>query len=501
VLFQNEETTRLLSLVAEGAKQWTRAELDFVKTYGQRQKPPTLDDVSILVADLYSGNQEKHLAQAIRKRFKNGADSMSGVVLNRMRHVASSDSGVYRQPPDRVLIDAATKQPVTGPLADAFAALVKKSEINSIAPEVERRAVVAQTIFVRVQWSSSVSGNDGRIKFDAFWPHDVNIVCHSSDPSNFSLCFILLARVASPDGNEWYSLWTRTPVENEFGELLSFSPWRVHSLNEKGEYTIPPDDPRTLYVDAAGNPLPLPWSVVQIGLAEGSVFVRPDNDLPKYLLDLNVDATAERLKHDILAHTPLVYAGTSLQNKSIPWGAGELVKLLDGETLTPLALDAHLADSRDMRTQLERDLAKVRGNNPNAYAAPTGAPESGIARLIAQAPHEAILDENSLKYQAWEENQIWPIALTVHDAFSGLPPFGDVAVAVAMKRPPPIEEPAAKQSRVRAEYEDGIISHAQYAVEMGRFSSVADAVAAGLSDKLGGEKVSPGIPNAFSKWG
>lgn len=492
MLFQNTETEKLNSLVVEHAKAWSKGELQFVKDYAARQKPVGLDVTSMLVADLYGGNQKKHLDLAIRDRFPNGADSMSGVLLNRMRHVAMSDSGVYRVPPERKLVDA-VGAPVTDDRLKAFSDLLEKSEIDSLAPDIERRAIAAQTVFARVQWAQS-----GRVKIDTFWPHDVGVICHRSDPSDFGLCFVLLARTSSNDGKQWFSLWTRQPNENEAGELTGFGPWHVHAINESGEYEMPPDDPRTLYADNMGNPLPLPWTVVSVGIPEGSVFVTPDVDLPQYLLDLNVDATAERLKHDLLAHTPLVYSGTSLQNREIPWGAGELIKLMDDETIAPLTLNAQLAESREMRTQLERDLAKVRGNNPNAYASPSGAPESGVARLIAQAPHEAVLDENALKFKSWEQNQLWPISLRIHDAFSGLPPFGDVKVAVSTKRPPPIEEPEAKQRRLSAEYADGIISLAQYAVDMGRYATVADAVAAGLDNTLG--KKAPAMPNAFGGW-
>lgn len=494
MLFEDAETQRLNALVADGARRWTAAELAWVRQYAATQRPHGYDDHASVVVDLYLGDSETHLRRAAAARFKNRHDLMTPVPLNRMRHIASADSGVYRLQPERRLVSRTTGEPLADDAQRRFAALVDGMEAGRVMPEVERRAII-QTVFVRPRWVKGLAGKPGRVVADMFWGRDVAVVCHPSDPGNFDLAVVVLAR-SSIGGvaakKQWWSLWVREPVE-EAGELTGFTPWRVHLVSSEGEYPIPPDDPRTLYVDAAGNPLPLPWTLVQLGHAEGSVYATPDKDLPKVVLQLNVDASVERLAADLQAFTPVVYKGNERKESDLAWGPGEVTRVGGDEDLTTLQLNPHLDALRAMRTQQEKELARIRGNNPNAYVAEASA-ESGVARLIAQAPHEAVLDENALVFRSWEEQQLWPAVLRLHDAFAGDVPFGDDAVVkVTMRRPAPIEDPEAKVRRLQAEVDAGILSQAGMAVELGRFATVEDAVKAGLDDTRG-KKPTPTSP-------
>lgn len=493
VLFDDAETKRLNDLVREGARQWSVAELEWVKGYAATQRPAGYDAHAGVVADLYLGNSDTHLRMAAAARFPNRHSMMTPVHLNRMRHVAMADSGVYRLQPHRRLVRKSTGALLDDDAQRRFSAIVTGMEMGRLAPEVERRAIAAQTLLARPRWVRQLDGKPGRFALDIYWPRDVAVVCHPSDPGNFALALIVLARTSTGGvaaKKTWYSLWVRKAIEQD-GEVTGFEPWRVHLVSSEGEYPIPPNDPRTLYVDAQGNALPLPWTVVQLGLAEGSVYVTPDVDLPKVLLQLNVDASVERLAADLQAFTPVVYAGSERKESELAWGPGELTRVGNEETLTTLQLNPHLDALRAMRTQQEKELARVRGNNPNAYVAEASA-ESGVARLIAQAPHEAVLDENALVFAAWEEQQLWPAVLRLHDAFAGDVPFGDdVAVQVTMRRPPPIEDPEAKVRRLQAEVDAGVLSVAAMAVELGRFPTVEAAVEGGLSDELGKKPATP----------
>lgn len=487
VLFDDAETRRLNDLIADGARRWSAAELQWVREYAVTQRPPGYDTHCAVVVDLYLGDSEAHLLAAAKARFENRHKMMTPVTLNRMRHVASADSGVYRVQPDRRLVSRTTGEPLPDDAQRRFAALVDGMELGRLTPEVERRAIAVQTMFVRPRWVRGVQGKPGRIVGDLFWPRDVAVVCHPKDPGNFDSAMILLARTSTggvASKKVWYSLWVREPEEQD-GEVIGYTPWRVHLVSSEGEYPIPPDDPRTLYVDAVGASLPLPWTVVQLGQAEGSVYVTPDKDLPKFLLQLNVDASAERAGADLQAFTPVWYAGSERKEAELAWGPGEFTRVGEGEVLSTLQLDPKLDQLRAMRTQQEKELARVRGNNPNAYTTEASA-ESGVARLIAQAPHEAVLDENALVFRSWEEQQLWPAVLRLHDAYSGGVPFGDDAmVRVLMKRPAPIEDPETRVRRLQAEVDAGILSLAGMAVELGRFASVEDAKGRGLSDELG----------------
>lgn len=486
MLFDDEETRRLNSLLAASAKEWSAAELRWARDYAKQHQPPGYHEWASKIADLYQGNSAAHFEVAAAKRFPKRSEMLKPFLLNRLKHVCAADSGVYRLQPLRELVRLSTGE-VLQDQAARFAQIVKDSGIVALGPEIERRAIGAQTLFVRPRWVKGFGRRRSAAVVDIFWPRDVAVVCWPADPANLDAAVLIIARVAQGGvaaASQWFAMWVREPIV-EAGELVGFSPWRVHLVSSDGRYAASPTDDATLHVDASGNPLPSPWTCIRVGVAEGSVYVDPDRDLPDFLLQLNVDAASERLSGDLQGHTPIVYAGEQLKKGEISWGPGEVTKIGDGESMTTLTMSPALEQMRATRVQFEKDLAKIRRNNPNAYVTDAAPPESGVARLIAQAPHEAVLDELEHVFRDWEEQQLWPVILALYDAHSGEPPFGDdVAVRVTMRRAPPVEEAEAKTRRLQAEVDAGIISVAQMAVELGRFGSVAEAEAKGLSNAL-----------------
>jgi hypothetical protein len=499
VLFEDSESERLGRLIAAGAREWSLEELNYAKRLAEKHQPAGYGAHQSLVADLYSGNSELHVLQRIKARFPKRSDAIKPFTLNRLKHVCASDAGVYRLQPQRVLVrkDGGA---VDQRAADALALIVRQTGIAAKAPEIERRAIGAQTLFPRLRWVRGANGRPGRMALDPFWARDVAVIAHHSDPSDMSLAVIVLARasrggVSSDEG--WWTLWVRDATEDDDG-AVTFTPWRVHLLSSSGNYQLPPDDPCTLWVDSSGAALPLPFTVVQVGLAAGSVYVEPDRDLPRFLLDLNVDDASARCVSDFQTFTPIVYKG-SRNKSSFEMGPHAFFDIGDDEDMTTLALDPKVDVMRGLTSDFERKLANTRGNNPNAYVGETGAPPSGVARLIAQAPHEAVIDELSLIFQGWEQEQLWPTAMRLWDAFSGDPVFGEAYdVVVTMRRAPPIEEPETKLRRLQGEVDAGIISPAQMAVDLGRYATVDAAVDAGISGDL---KRSPVMPPALAAVG
>lgn len=486
MLFNDEETKRLNALTAAAGRRWAAAELQWVQDIARATKPPAYDAHTANVVALYNGDSEPLLRAAAERRFKSRHDIMEPYPLNRMRQVASADSGVYTLQPHRTLVDANTGEALadTDERLQRFNTLVERMGFAGLAPEIERRTIAAQTLFVRPRWVKAI-GKPGRIQLDLFWPRDVAVICDQSDPTDFDRAVILLARTAAGSGGaEWYTLWVREATHDDAGELTGFSPWRVHMVSSQGDYAIPPEDPRTLYVDGRGQPLPLPWTIVRLGVADGSVYVTPDRDLPKFLVSLNVDASAERLALDMQATTPVVYSGSEKKAGELAWGPGDITQIGEGEQLTTLPLNPLVDQMRASRTHAARELAASRDNNPNAYVVDVGPVESGVARAISQAPHEARVAENALVFVDWEQNQLWPAVMRTFDAFSGEPSFGAVAVKVATRRAPVIEDRETKVRRLQAEVDAGIISKAQMAVDLERFDSIEEAVKAGLSNDL-----------------
>jgi hypothetical protein len=502
VLFTDTETSRLNALVSDHARAWSKGELDFVKRFAEAQKPPGYDTCTSEMAQRYRGDGEPLLRRLANIRFPNRASLLQPLPLNRARQVAAADSGVYRIPPTVTVIDPDTGTPVDADRAQAFKVLMDSARIDSLRPEVERRAIAVHTLFAKPRWVKSVgAGAGGRLKIDTFWPSDVAVVCHPSDPGNFDQAVIILARTSRAGVSTtaaWYQLWVRSYQDDDTGQPAAFDPWHVHTVSSEGEYLLPPSDPRTMFADAAGRPLPSPWTIIQMGLADGSVYVDPDKDLPLILDHLSLDASAEMLARDLQAFTPVIYAGSQRKGSELAWGPGEVTEIGDDETMTTLALDPKLQEMRDGRTAIERELATTRRNNPNAYVAAPGPAESGISRLIQEAPHEAVLDENQLVFQVWEETQLLPACVMVHDAFSGEAPIGPCRFDVKMRRPHPFEEPESRQRRLQADVDAGLITPAKMAVDLEHYDTIEDAVKAGVSNVL---KKAPAMPPGLGSFG
>ncbi len=504
MLFTDTETSRMAALIQEGARQWSKGELEFAKAFGAAQKPQGYDKHIARIAQRYRGDSAPILRELAQRRFPSRAELLQPLALNRLRAVAAADSGVYRLPPDVTPLDAVAAQPLpdNDEKRSRLATVLREGRVDSLRPEIERRSIAALTLFVKPRWVRPIgAARGGRLKLDLWWGNDVACVCHPSDPGNIDLAVMFLARTAFAGvstSDEWYSLWVRTYEDDENGAPAKFGPWRVHNVSSSGVYSIPPDDPRTLYVDNLGNPLPSPWTVVQLGEASGTIYVDPDIDMPVVLDHLSLDASAEMLARDLQAFTPVVYKGNQKQAAEVRWSPADVVQIGAGEDLVPLPLSPLLEEMRSGRQAVERELATARRNDPNAYVSEPGPPQSGVARMIQQAPHEAVLDENSLVFQAWEETQLLPAIVQVHDAFSGNPLLGPLKFSVKMRRPSQPEEPEAKQRRLQADVDAGLITSARMAVELGHYATIDDAVKTGVSNTL---KAAAPVPAGLAAFG
>ena len=489
MLFDDQETQRLIGIIRDGARAWTLAEMEQVDRAMRLNKPPGYDQHIEGLRARYLGDAKRFVVEKQRARFKKTHDAMPTESLPYLRFLAASDAGVYRLPPERTPTDPTTGEPLTDEVRlRAFNALLEGADLDGKAPEIERRAIAAKTLFVLPRWFRPPSENaGGRLILEQFWSDDVGVLCHRSDPGNFDLCLVLKAKIASRTGvasaTQWFSLWVREFEEDEAGELMKLGPWRVHLVNSRGEYAIPPNDDRTLYVDNAGNPLPLPWVLIRLGDAAGCIYVDEDRDLMDVVDGLNVSRNSRKLTVDMQGHTPVVYAGNQKKPGTVVWGPGEVTEIGDKETMTTLALDPKIEEMQHEAELDLNELGRVR-RNPAGYATRDGQVASGVARQIENEPHEALLDENAHTFRLIEQNALLPAMVRVHDAFSGNPPIGPCGFRVMTRKPPPPEEPEAKLRRLQAEVDAGILTPAQMAVELGRYPNVDAAKKAGISGDL-----------------
>jgi hypothetical protein len=142
---------------------------------------------------------------------------------------------------------------------------------------------------------------------------------------------------------------------------------------------------------------------------------------------------------------------------------------------------------RSSRDQSLREIATTKGTNPASYSANAQTQESGVARMIANIPHERRLRELRPVFTAFEEQQLLPALIDVHDSFGPATIGEGVRPRVMLAEPLSYEDTEAKQRRLLVDLDQGVISKARYAVEMGHFATIEDAVAAGLSNDLGSQ--------------
>jgi hypothetical protein len=329
-LFVDTETDKLRTIIADGARAWAADELRWVREFLAKHSPAGYVEHQRGVRLRYEGKGVEFVEAAIRARFPKRVDVMPKHALGYMRFFAASDAGVYRLAPERAAVGDDGVDVVDEAKAKLVSAMFVRANLDGKMPEFERRCLAARTGFIHVRWAPSSSpSKPGKETLDMYWPGDVGVVCHRSDPTNLDSAILLLARTsygATNGGVEWYTLWVRVAEDDEMGRVKSFGPWRSHLVSSEGEYLVPPDDPRTLYVDGAGRALPLPWCVCQIGEPSGSVFVDEDRDLVDVADALNVSRNSEQFAVDMQAHTPIVYSGNERKTSELAWGIDEVTQ-------------------------------------------------------------------------------------------------------------------------------------------------------------------------------
>lgn len=493
MLLPGAESDRLIELLPRLTRAAGKAELEAALSACEQHRPAGYRARMVMRRKRYEGKQRGIVEGALRNRFPNTWQRMPVAPLNWMRLVAAQDAGVYAEPPERYLVDAdGDRDDAEDVEAAAFARLIEHAGLDAFAVEMERAALSTLTMFVRGQWSKRDADDPGRPTLSLFWPSDVGVVCHPSSPSDFERALLLVAEIAGPTGvqgrTKWYELWSRTVVDDVMGAPVSWGPWVRHVVSDQGDALFAGGD------DSAVWPAERwPWACLQVGQPSGSVFVDAEHDLDDVVDTLNVWRSNEQYALEMQGHTQLVYAGHQAETTELVVGPDAVAKLGPQETLTAIDLNPKLAEMREARKLALRELASTRQNSPDAYATEPGAPLSGVSRRIQNAPHDQKLAELRHTFRRFEEQQLLPMLISLHNAFA---PAGEPAIndepRMMPRRPPDFEDPEAKVRRLQAEVDSGWITPAQAAVDAGRYASVDAAVAAGVSNVLKGSAPAAG---------
>lgn len=487
MLLPGSESARLIELLPRLARAAGKDELEAVLSAVEKHRPGGYRSRMLQRRQRYLGKQRSIIEGALRARFPQTFQRMPVAGLNYLRLVASQDAGVYAEPPERFIIDEeGGRVAADDPEAVAFAALLDDAGVDAFMVEAERAALAMLTLFVRGQWMKRDAEDPGRASLQLFWPSDVGVICHASNPTDFERAMVLVAEVAGPGGPQggtrWFELWSRTVDEDELGAPLRWGPWTRHVVSDKGDALFSGADGRAVWEADRW-----PWACLQVGQPSGSVFVDAEHDLDDVVDALNVWRSNEQYTLEMQGHTQLVYAGHTSETTELIVGPDAIAKVGPNETLSPVDLNPKLQDMREARKLALRELAATRQNSPDAYATEPGPPLSGVSRMIANQPHDQRLAELRHTFRLFEERQLLPMLQALHNAFA---PADAPAITgtpkMTPRRPAQLEDPEAKVRRLQAEVDAGWITPAQAAVDAGRYPSVDAAVTAGVSNALKG---------------
>jgi hypothetical protein len=475
------QTPALLALVRAGANRstsiaelWPSTTVKDLFAADARLRPPGHAQDSRAFAVRYLGNQKAVINAELRRRYPLSAQYMPNAPLPYIRQWARKDAGCYQQEPQRFLVDRQRNPIEDQTLTKAYDALVEASRISEVAPEAERRARTGiKAAVVHVGYLPPIGDDEGRPLLRHYWPHDVVVICHPSYPGeDEAAIFVALRQAAENDSDQRWLCFKRDFAEDA-GIVTSWGAWQTAMWAG--------DDEAIAWEEYNGDILPV--VVLRLEPPDGGYW--PACEADSYAVSDQLNTSRANLEYvgDLQGHDRMYIADDTFDEVEQPAGPDSITKLRTGGAMgfaSPAPAFEALQNTIDEK---QRAVGVARGNDPNEYTDKPGPAESGVARLVAKFPHELTLREAREAMRRFDE-RLCRVFLDVADNFDPLlPTFGtDVRPRTELAPSVVFEDPTSKQQRALTDLQEGIISPAEYAVEVGRHASVAKAVEAGFSD-------------------
>jgi len=466
----NAASDAVIETIRQQAGAWMPDQLSALLDAGRKTRPADYDSVVKGLAVRYSGDQASVIRDALKKAYPRTYQQLPIDPVNWLRFFARQDSGVYATPADRTLVDD------EGEALDedderlvAFRRGLDEAGIDVVMPEMERRCHAgARASFAMLGWRKI--GEIGKLVCQIYWTHDVVTLAHPSapdDPDALWLCAIKQATPSSASPLWW--VWSREFVEDDAGNLVSFGAWSHRRVSEDGKTATASEAYEGRF----------PGAFLRIEPGAGGIWPDPDRDVVANVDRLNVSRSNRQHVVDMQAHATWVYSGLTRETSELIGGPGVVLQIGSGETLQAQTAGADHAAIEASATRDLQELGVSRGNSPDAYAVEPGAPQSGVSRMIANAPHDQRVAESRPVFKAFEEGQLLPIVIDVLRLFDPASPaeFGDVSPMVTLSMGKNYEADQEKQDRVLALKEAGLIDEADARVMLGLSADRAAAEA------------------------
>lgn len=472
MLSMNSASDALIEQIRQDAGAWSPDQLSGLLTLGRKQRAADYDAVVAGLARRYSGDQQAIVREALRKAYPRTSDRMPIDPVNWLRFFARQDSGVYSVPATRALVDEATGEQIPGddPRMVAFSDAVEELALDVLMPEIERRCATGiRAAAVLVGWRS-IAGVEGKPVAHLYYPHDVVTIAHHSAPDEDEAFWFVALRQATSSGDSpmWW-VWSREFTEDDQGNVASWSPWSHRRVSEDGKIAT-----ASMAYDGI-----LPIAFVRTETAQGGFWPDPDRDVAANVDTLNVSRSNRQHVVNMQAHAQAVYSGTMRETSELVGGPDAVVHVGSGEVLQYLTPSADHAAIQASSSRDLQELGVSRGNSPDAYAVEPGAPQSGVSRLIANAPHDQRIAEMRPIFRDFEQSELLPIVLDVLARFDPESPasFDGVAPVVTLGAAKQYEDESAKQARVLELLGAKLIDEADARVMLGLSATRADAEA------------------------
>lgn len=460
----NSASDAIIEQIKQDSGAWSPEQLQALLEAGRRTRAPDFDSTVKGIAVRYAGDQQSVVRSALTKAYPRTGDKMPIDPVNWLRFFARQDCGVYQMPAKRELVDEeGVPLDVENERAKSFNDALSQIGIDVVMPECERRAATGARSVVVVVGFRRIGENDtGKAVAHIYWPHDVVTLAHPSAPDDPSALWFVALRQSGDRtagaADVWW-VWSREWTEDEAGTLVSFGKWSHRRVSE--------DTSKASASEVYEGRLPVAF--LRTESTAGGFWPDPDRDILSNVDSLNVSRSNRQHVINLQAHSQLIYSGTMRETKELVVGPDAAVQIGSGEAIQYLTPSA---DHAAIEASASRDLSELgvaRGNSPDAYSVEPGAPQSGVSRIIANAPHDQRIAEQRPIFVDFEQEQLLPIVLDVLALFSPTAPasFDGCYPVVTLGASKAYEDDAAKTQRVLDLKTAGIIDEADARVMLG----------------------------------
>jgi hypothetical protein len=536
----DDATAPLRKIIADGRGAANEAGWKALKAAAEAWRPEGHDEHIVTLRHFYEGRIAEHLQAYAQSRFPLTAKRMPSTPFNWARLYAETGAAVYDYPPTRHLerdgkkLEAKPpkKKPEEKPAAGEspedmairvrnnvaaskdvretaaadqkraadFATMIEEAGLDVIMAEAERRVVLGRTIFLSVYSDSieAIAKNkplEPVTKVEPYWPSDVLVIPHPSCPTSLATAVSVMVRMSGEDGvrasSTTYRHWYRTHTDDELG-LPTFSKWRCEIVTERTEdmgragVKVDVDIKPVKWRGESGAiveeyPLPtLPIVAWHNGLPQGCPYLDADRNLVPLFDLVNSGLMSEAFTVEMNAARPLYRKSENPAKASkIALGPGLMADIGIADELGTVDVGAEFQGIRAANQALLGNLALTNRQSASDYdAQQTGAPSSGVALRIKNAPQDKARLE-AIARAVKVERELLALMVEVHDHFRGTS-IAEEGVTYTMTPAdvPDFEDPHQRATRLGDALDRDAISLAEYRVAMGHSRTIEDAEAA-----------------------